>query len=74
MAQARSAHDPHATIFPVCALTTIGAWFGKPCHLNIQTELPTWQAEGSSAFAKVPGPNKARAAASDLCGRPPHLS
>jgi len=41
---------------------------------QIQTGLPTWQAEGSSAFAKVPGPSKARAAASDLCGRPPHLS
>ena len=32
-------HGRHSISFPVCASMTIGAWFGKPRHLKIQTGL-----------------------------------
>ena len=59
---------------PVCASTAMGGWVGRLRHLKIQTASPALQSLSSSGFAKAPGVRSALASASDLSGRPPHLS
>jgi hypothetical protein len=51
-------------------------WAPDPGNLAMNTHvgLLALQVGGSPGLARVPGPNNARAAESDLCGRPPHLS